>query len=98
MNSSENKEADPQIAQSSEQAAPSPTPDAPTWDSLGLSNEALELIAKAGFKSPTPVQAATIPYSLDGRDVIASAQTGTGKTASFVLPMVERIAGRQGTF
>src|SRR5579885_3502734 len=70
----------------------------PTWDSLGLSAEALELIRKAGFDYPTPVQAESIPVALSKRDLVASAQTGTGKTASFVLPMVERFAGRQGTF
>ncbi len=69
-----------------------------SWDSLGLSREALELIARAGFKTPTPVQAASIPIALQGDDLIASAQTGTGKTASFVLPMVERFAGREGTY
>ncbi|HUP58620.1 MAG TPA: DEAD/DEAH box helicase [Bdellovibrionota bacterium] len=70
----------------------------PGWDKLGLSAESLELIRKAGFTSPTPVQAESIPVALTGQDVIASAQTGTGKTASFVLPMVERFKGRQGTF
>ena len=69
-----------------------------SWDSLGLSQDALNLISAAGFKSPTPVQAESIPYVLAGHDLIASAQTGTGKTASFVLPMVERFAGREGTF
>ena len=68
------------------------------WDELGLSPESLNLIEKAGYRAPSPVQAATIPISLTGRDVIAGAQTGTGKTASFVLPMMERFAGRQGTF
>ncbi len=68
-----------------------------SWDKLGLSVEALELIRKAGYTKPTAVQAGSIPLALQGRDLIASAQTGTGKTASFVLPMVDRIAGRQGT-
>jgi ATP-dependent RNA helicase RhlE len=78
--------------------APANPPIPKTWDELGLSNDALQLIQKAGFQAPTPVQAQTIPLALDGCDLIASAQTGTGKTASFVLPMVERFAGRQGTF
>ncbi len=77
------------------------TPELPaavaTWDSLGLSPATLEQVAKAGFKSPTPIQAASIPLALEGHDLIASAQTGTGKTASFVLPIVERLAGKQGT-
>jgi ATP-dependent RNA helicase RhlE len=72
-------------------------PESPSWETLGLSQATLELIHKAGFKAPTPVQAASIPLALEGHDVIASAQTGTGKTASFVLPMVERIAGKEGT-
>src|SRR3984957_5794422 len=76
------------------------TPPAPPndWTLLGLSPAALELIRKAGYAHPTPVQAQSIPLALEGRDVIASAQTGTGKTASFVLPMVERIAGKEGTY
>ncbi|MGZ6370946.1 MAG: DEAD/DEAH box helicase [Bdellovibrionota bacterium] len=68
------------------------------WQKLGLSPAALELIQKAGFQNPTPVQAESIPLALEGSDIIASAQTGTGKTASFVLPMVERFAGKEGTF
>jgi ATP-dependent RNA helicase RhlE len=71
---------------------------APAWDQLGLSAAALALIKKAGFSNPTPVQRETIPYALSGRDVIASAQTGSGKTASFVLPMTEKLAGREGTY
>jgi len=70
----------------------------PNWPSTGLSPAALELIQTAGFAAPTPVQEKTIPIALSGVDVIASAQTGTGKTASFVLPMTERFAGREGTF
>jgi len=69
-----------------------------TWESLGLSPESLNLVAKEGYQTPTPVQAVTIPLALRGTDVIASAQTGTGKTASFVLPMVDKFSGRQGTF
>ena len=68
------------------------------WQSLGLSPSALESVLKAGFESPTEIQALTIPIALKGKDVIASAQTGTGKTASFVLPMVDRIEGREGTY
>lgn len=85
-----------------EEAAVAPaseTPPAPPqWTDLGLSQEALDLIEKAGFKNPTPVQAQAIPHALAGKDVIGSAQTGTGKTASFILPMAERFAGRRGTY
>ena len=76
---------------------PQPTQAPATWNDLGLSAEALNLIGKTDYARPTPVQAQTIPIALEGHDVIGSAQTGTGKTASFVLPMVERLAGRRGT-
>ncbi len=51
-------------------------------------------IREAGFEAPTPVQAACIPPALEGRDVIGIAQTGTGKTAAFAIPIIERLAGR----
>ncbi len=68
------------------------------WTDLGLSETTLETIAKAGYANPTPIQIESIPLAIAGNDLIASAQTGTGKTASFVLPMVERFAGREGTY
>src|SRR4051812_19326706 len=80
------------------QAPSTPAPERATWENLGLSPEALELVRKSGYEYPTPVQAESIPVALTKRDLVASAQTGTGKTASFVLPMVERFKGRQGTF
>ncbi len=64
---------------------------------LGLSEASLASIAAAGFTSPTPVQARALPPALAGRDVIATASTGTGKTLAFVLPIVERLEGRPGT-
>ena len=81
-----------------EAPASTETKPAASWDSLKLSPETLELIRKEGYERPSPVQAETIPLAMDGYDVIASAQTGTGKTASFVLPMIEAFVGRQGTF
>lgn len=69
-----------------------------TWASLGLSQKLLDLIAQAGFEAPTAVQAAAIPRALDGQDLVASAQTGTGKTAAFAFPLIEKVAGRQGTY
>jgi ATP-dependent RNA helicase RhlE len=69
-----------------------------TWESLGLSEAALQVIRQQNYSHPTPVQAASIPAALQGKDLIVSAQTGTGKTASFVLPMVEALAGRRGTY
>ena len=65
---------------------------------LGLEDEILRAIQQAGYIRPTPVQAACIPKVLQGQDVIAIAQTGTGKTAAFVLPMLHRLSQchRQG--
>lgn len=68
------------------------------WDNLGLTPETLEQVRKAGYVSPSPVQEQGIPVAIEGKDLIASAQTGTGKTATFVLPMVERFLGKQGTY
>ena len=62
---------------------------------LGLSPEALEAVEKLGYGSPTPVQEAVIPVVLEGRNVMASAQTGTGKTAAFLLPVMDRL-GSEG--
>lgn len=64
---------------------------------LGLSPESLDALRRARFAQPTPIQAQAIPPALAGRDVIGCAATGTGKTAAYVLPMVERFAGRKGT-
>lgn len=58
---------------------------------LGLSDKVLEAVQAAGFKEPTPIQAKAIPIALSGRDVVGIAQTGTGKTASFVLPMLTKL-------
>jgi superfamily II DNA/RNA helicase len=60
---------------------------------LGLGEKVLEAIEDMGFKEPTPIQEAAIPIALMGRDVLGLAQTGTGKTASFTLPMIEMLAG-----
>jgi ATP-dependent RNA helicase RhlE len=62
------------------------------FNALGLSEGILQDLASAGFTSPTPIQEQAIPPALAGRDVIGCAQTGTGKTAAFVIPMVERLA------
>lgn len=56
---------------------------------LNLSAPILKAVAEEGYSSPTPVQAQAIPYILDGRDMLAGAQTGTGKTAGFTLPILE---------
>jgi ATP-dependent RNA helicase RhlE len=65
---------------------------------MGLSSDALDLISKAGFERPTPVQVLSLPLAIAGRDLIASAQTGSGKTAAFALPMIDRFVGKEGTY
>jgi superfamily II DNA/RNA helicase len=62
-----------------------------TFAELGLSSKVLAAIEAAGYATPTPIQAQAIPIAVTGRDVLGIAQTGTGKTASFVLPMITRL-------
>ena len=64
------------------------------FDGLGLSAELLRVVSEEGYEHPTPVQAQAIPVILEGRDVLAGAQTGTGKTAGFTLPMLQRLAAQ----
>src|SRR5271170_7012319 len=59
---------------------------------LGLSPEVLKAIEDAGYTEPTPIQQQAIPHILMGRDVLGTAQTGTGKTAGFTLPMIDILA------
>ena len=63
-----------------------------TFDDLGLSAPILKAIAKQGYSEPSPIQAKAIPAVLAGHDVMAAAQTGTGKTAGFTLPILERLS------
>lgn len=63
-----------------------------TFDSLGLSDALLRAIRKKGYLSPTPIQAQAIPPILAGRDMLAAAQTGTGKTAGFTLPLLQKLS------
>ncbi len=63
-----------------------------TFPDLGLSPEVLKAIGEVGYVEPTPIQAKAIPYVLMGRDILGCAQTGTGKTASFTLPMIDILA------
>jgi ATP-dependent RNA helicase DeaD len=63
-----------------------------TFTELGLSQPLLQAVANMGFEEPTPIQLQTIPIAMAGRDLIGQAQTGTGKTAAYGIPMVERIA------
>src|ERR1700723_3064193 len=62
------------------------------FSDLGLSPEVLRAVADAGYTTPTPIQEQAIPYVLMGRDVLGCAQTGTGKTAGFTLPMIDILA------
>jgi len=63
-----------------------------TFDDLGLSEATLRAVKEGGYNTPTPIQAQAIPEVLKGRDVLGIAQTGTGKTASFTLPMIDILA------
>src|SRR5690349_16438649 len=65
-----------------------------SFDNLGLSPVIKHTLRELGYRLPTPVQVKAIPLALEGRDVIGSAQTGTGKTAAFGLPMIERLVLR----
>ena len=63
----------------------------PAFSDLGLSESVLEAVGGLGYEKPSPVQAQAIPYALEGRDLLAAAQTGTGKTAAFLLPTMSRL-------
>ncbi|MCB1997509.1 MAG: DEAD/DEAH box helicase, partial [Rhodoferax sp.] len=64
---------------------------APRFDTLPLDPKLLQAVADSGYTAMTPIQAKAIPIVLAGRDVMGAAQTGTGKTANFVLPLLARI-------
>ncbi len=80
------------LVQEEDEAIPEPAPLAVFAD-LGLSEPLLRAIAEMGYKHPTPIQEQAIPIVLQGRDVLGVAQTGTGKTASFTLPLMDILAG-----
>ena len=67
-----------------------------SFESLGLSAPVLQAVSEKGYTTPTPIQEKAIPIVLMGRDVLGCAQTGTGKTASFVLPMIDILAEGRG--
>lgn len=68
-----------------------------SFDALGLRAELLRALTDSGYTEPTPVQAQAIPVILEGRDVLAAAQTGTGKTAGFTLPLLQRLSTEKST-
>ena len=69
------------------------------FDEFGLSEPLLEAISYMGFEKATPIQESTIPLIMEGKDLIGCAQTGTGKTAAFLLPILEKMHrnGSHGT-
>ncbi len=77
-------------APSSEEMTASP------FNELGLAPQFVRAVLEAGYKAPTPIQRETIPLVLSGRDVLGQAQTGTGKTAAFTLPLLQRLGARGG--
>ena len=66
-----------------------------TFDDLHLHKSLLKALTEVGYETPSPIQAQTIPFLLDGRDIIGQAQTGTGKTAAFALPLISNIDIKQ---
>lgn len=78
-----------------EQQAPQPAAPAESFHELGLSEVMLAALQEAGYETPSPVQAGLIPRALQGIDVLGQARTGTGKTASFVIPVLEGLTPRQ---
>ena len=65
------------------------------FSELQISNYTKERLSLANFATPTPVQAAAIPQALEGKDVLATAQTGTGKTLAFLIPIIERLLAQK---
>ena len=66
-----------------------------TFDGLGIAPRALEVIDRLKFKTPTPIQVKAIPPAIEGKDLVGIAQTGTGKTLAFAIPMVQRLSQSQ---
>ena len=69
----------------------SEAPGKTSFNDLSLTEPVIKVLAELGYEVPTPIQAQTIPLVRDGRDVVGQAQTGTGKTAAFALPLLSRI-------
>jgi superfamily II DNA/RNA helicase len=85
------------MAESVEQQAAAVVPS--TWESLGVTAELASTCVKLGWKAPTGIQAEAIPWAIQGRDVIGLAQTGSGKTGSFAIPIIQALLkAPQGLF
>ena len=82
-----------------ERTSPPSTPSTTGFAALGLDEAIVASVTSLGYEEPTPVQRETIPLLLEGRDLLAQAATGTGKTAAFALPMLHRLSalGRRGS-
>ena len=74
---------------------PEPETDTTTFADLGIDERVLRALSDVGYESPSPIQAATIPPLMSGNDVVGLAQTGTGKTAAFAVPILSRIDTEQ---
>lgn len=84
------KENKPESLKTTAAPAAEVSPPADNFEQLGLSATMLKAVADAGYESPTPIQARAIPMLLEGKDLIGQAQTGTGKTAAFALPFIQK--------
>ena len=68
-----------------------------SFESLGLMTELVRAVSENGYNTPTPIQQQAIPLILEGRDLMGAAQTGTGKTAGFTLPLLQRLVSTSKT-
>ena len=93
----ESSEDGPQVAEAAPEVTSDvqPEPDRISFADLGLDDKVLKALRDVGYEFPSPIQEATIPALLDGRHVVGLAQTGTGKTAAFALPILSRLDLRQ---
>jgi len=82
---------------SNEQLQKVPQKQGVNFDGLGIAPKILELLDRIKFKIPTPIQVKAIPIAIEGKDLIGIAQTGTGKTHSFAVPMIQLLAQKKGT-
>lgn len=73
-----------------------PNPESPSFNGLGIAPNLFEAIQRAGYVTPTPIQHQSIPIAIEGKDMIGIAQTGTGKTLAFGIPMIQRLAQVKG--